>query len=85
MWRQGGISGCKHWNFKPLNFVDKINILKLKLKNVKEYKVVTLKLGFRNRIQKFEDLLNQFAREGWILKEIPQGWNSIVLERDKNR
>jgi hypothetical protein len=52
---------------------------------VKEYKVVTLKLGFRNRIQKFEDVLNQFAREGWILKEIPQGWNSIVLERDKNR
>jgi hypothetical protein len=52
---------------------------------VKEYKVVTLKLGFRNRIQKFEDVLNQFAREGWVLKEIPQGWNSIVLERDKNR
>lgn len=52
---------------------------------MKEYKVVTLKLGFRNRIQKFEDVLNQFAREGWILKEIPHGWNSIVLERDKNR
>jgi len=52
---------------------------------MKEYKVITLKLGFRNRIQKFEELLNQYAREGWILKEIPTNWNAIVLERDKNR
>ncbi|WP_367890381.1 DUF4177 domain-containing protein [Polaribacter cellanae] len=53
--------------------------------NMKEYKVVTLKLGLRNRNQKLEDLLNQFAREGWALKEIPTNWNAIVLERDKNR
>ncbi|TXD48749.1 DUF4177 domain-containing protein [Polaribacter sp. IC073] len=52
---------------------------------MKEYKLVELKLGFRNRIQKFEDVLNQHAREGWVLKEIPQGWNSIILERNKNR
>ncbi|MEE9407944.1 MAG: DUF4177 domain-containing protein [Polaribacter sp.] len=52
---------------------------------MKEYKVVTLKLGFRNRTQTFENLLNQYAREGWILKEMPQNWNAIVLERDKNR
>ncbi|QTE24406.1 DUF4177 domain-containing protein [Polaribacter cellanae] len=52
---------------------------------MKEYKVVTLKLGLRNRNQKLEDLLNQFAREGWALKEIPTNWNAIVLERDKNR
>jgi hypothetical protein len=52
---------------------------------MKEYKIVQLKLGFRNRIQTFEDLLNQYAREGWVYKEIPPGWNSAVLERDKNR
>ena len=52
---------------------------------MKEYKIVELKLGFGNRVQKFEDLLNQFAREGWTLKDIPQGWNSVILERDKNR
>jgi hypothetical protein len=52
---------------------------------MKEYKIVELKLGFRNRIQNFEDLLNQYAREDWVYKEIPQGWNSVVLERDKNR
>jgi len=52
---------------------------------MKEYKVVTLKLGFRNRTQNFEDLLNQYAREGWTLKEVPANWNSIILERDKNR
>ena len=52
---------------------------------MKEYKVVELKLGLRNRGQKFEDLLNQYAREGWSFVEIPYGWNSVILERDKNR
>ncbi len=52
---------------------------------MKEYKVVILKLSFRNRTQNFEDLLNQYAREGWVLKEVPSGWNSVVFERDKNR
>jgi hypothetical protein len=52
---------------------------------MKEYKVVQLKLGLRKRIQNFEDLLNQYAREGWEFKEVPQGWNSVILERDKNR
>jgi hypothetical protein len=52
---------------------------------MKEYKIVQLKLGLRNRNQTFEDLLNQYAREGWIYKEIIQGVSSIILERDKNR
>jgi hypothetical protein len=40
---------------------------------MKEYKVVELKLGLRNRTQNFEDLLNQYAREGWKFIEIPAG------------
>lgn len=52
---------------------------------MKEYKVVEIKLGLRNRSQKFEDLLNQHAREGWTYKDIPNGWASIIFERDKNR
>tara|TARA_R110002049_G_scaffold305723_1_gene503086 strand:- start:1907 stop:2065 length:159 start_codon:yes stop_codon:yes gene_type:complete len=52
---------------------------------MKEYKVVIPKLGFRNRLQNFEDLLNQYAREGWMVNHIAQGWSSVVLERDKNR
>ena len=52
---------------------------------MKEYKVIMTKLGFRNRAQTFEDELNQYAREGWIVKHIGQGWSSVVLERDKNR
>ena len=52
---------------------------------MKEYKVVQLKLGLRNRVQNFEDLLNQYAREGWNFKEVPSGWNSVIFERDKNR
>lgn len=52
---------------------------------MKEYKVVSLKLGFRNRVQNFEDLLNQYGREGWNYVEVPPGWNSVIFERDKNR
>lgn len=52
---------------------------------MKEYKVIQPKLGFRNRLQNFEDLLNQYAREGWRVVEISQNWNAIVFERDKNR
>ena len=81
MWRQGGISGCKHWNLESLSDIR----AHLNLKKMKEDKIVQLKLGFRNRIQTFEDLLNQYAREGWVYKEMPPGWNSVVLERDKNR
>ncbi len=52
---------------------------------MKEYKVIQPKLGFRSRFQNFEDLLNQYAREGWIVKHVGQSWSSVVLERDKNR
>lgn len=50
-----------------------------------EYKVVIPKIGFRNRHQKFEELLNQHAREGWVVNTIGQSWSSIIFERDKNR
>ena len=52
---------------------------------MKEYKIVTPKLGFRNRMQNFEDELNQYAREGWRVININQTWTSVVFERDKNR
>jgi hypothetical protein len=52
---------------------------------MKEYKIIQPKLGFRNRFQNFEDLLNQYAREGWVVKEIAENWTNVVLERDKNR
>ena len=51
---------------------------------MKEYKVITPKVGLRNRIQKLEDILNQYAREGWTVNNIDQSWN-IIFERDKNR
>lgn len=52
---------------------------------MKEYKVVQMKLGFTNRVKNFENLLNQYAREGWRMIEVPPGWQVIVFERDKNR
>ncbi len=52
---------------------------------MKEYKVIKPKLGLRNRYQNFEDLLNQYAREGWQVVELSQTWTYIVFERNKNR
>lgn len=52
---------------------------------MKEYKVVIPKLGFTNRVEKFEDMLNQHAREGWSVNHIGQNWSSVIFERDKNR
>ncbi|WP_460218123.1 DUF4177 domain-containing protein [Psychroserpens sp. MEBiC05023] len=52
---------------------------------MKEYRVIVPKLGLRNRVEKYEDLLNQYAREGWIVKHIGQTSTMIIFERDKNR
>ena len=52
---------------------------------MKEYKVVSWKLSFSNNNQKLEDTLNQYAREGWVVKDIAENTMRIVFERDKNR
>lgn len=54
---------------------------------MKEYKVMTPSLGFRNRTQKLEDFLNTHAREGWCVKEVllAEGSYVIIFERNKNR
>jgi hypothetical protein len=52
---------------------------------MKEYKVIQPKIGFRHQFQNFEDILNQHAREGWVVKDIAQNWSSVTFERDKNR
>ena len=51
---------------------------------MKEYKVVTPKLGLSRRMEKLEDLLNQYARERWEVKHVAQSAYFIVFERDKN-
>lgn len=52
---------------------------------MKEYKVVNPKLGMSRRNEKLEDLLNQYAREGWHVNHIAQSAYFVVFERDKNR
>lgn len=52
---------------------------------MKEYKVIKPKLGISHWNKKMEDLLNQYAREGWVLKFIDPNFSMIVLERNKNR
>jgi len=54
---------------------------------MKEYKVASPSLGFRNRNSKLEDFLNMHAREGWMVKEMSttEGAYLVIFERDKNR
>lgn len=51
---------------------------------MKEYKVISPKLGITRRNEKLEDLLNQYSRERWEVKYIGDGALWIVMERDKN-
>jgi len=52
---------------------------------MKEYKVINWKMGFTNNNQKLEDTLNQYAREGWVLKDIAENSSRLIFEREKNR
>jgi len=52
---------------------------------MKEYKVISWKMGFSDNNKKLEDCLNENARNGWIVKQIFETSTSIVFERDKNR
>lgn len=51
---------------------------------MKEYRVITPKLGLSKRMEKLEDLLNQYARERWEVKHVAQSAYFIVFEREKN-
>jgi len=52
---------------------------------MKEYKVISWKMGFTKNDEKLEDVLNQHAKLGWLVKHISDSSTRIVLERDKNR
>tara|TARA_R110001583_G_scaffold34847_1_gene116561 strand:+ start:5392 stop:5559 length:168 start_codon:yes stop_codon:yes gene_type:complete len=54
---------------------------------MKEYKIIKKSLWKKDDV--FEDILNQFAREGWEVKSaIGNGhrdFAKVILEREKNR
>jgi len=56
---------------------------------MKEYRVISPSLGFRNRSEKLEELLNRYSKEGWNVNTITQnkrgGISFVVFEREKNR
>lgn len=54
---------------------------------MKEYKVVNPKLGWKNRLEKLEDMLNSYAKQGWILHSINNldAYTQVIFERNKNR
>jgi len=52
---------------------------------MKEYKVISWKGGLRNNNLKLEDTLNEYAKQGWIVKDVAENTTRIIFERDKNR
>ena len=55
---------------------------------MKEYKVIKPNLGWRNTTEKLEEILNKYAKEGWIVNAITPNQHVIshvVFERDRNR
>lgn len=52
---------------------------------MKEYKVISWKMGLTRNNEKLEDTLNQYAKMGWRVISIGEQNYRIVLERDKNR
>lgn len=52
---------------------------------MKEYKTIVPKLGIIKRAEKLEELLNQYAREGWQLHHVNQAQTLVIFERNKNR
>ena len=52
---------------------------------MKEYKVITWKIGLTRNNERLEDTLNKHAREGWCVKHINDSTYRIVFERNKNR
>ncbi len=52
---------------------------------MKEYKVVSWKMGLTRNNERLEDTLNEYAKQGWRVVFIYENSATIVLERDKNR
>ena len=52
---------------------------------MKEYKVITWKMGLSKNNERLEDTLNQYALLGWRVIHIAENSARIVLEKDKNR
>lgn len=52
---------------------------------MKEYKVVSWKMGLSNNDQRLEDVLNKYAKQGWHVIQVAENFQRIIFERDKNR
>ncbi len=52
---------------------------------MKEYKVISWKMGFSKNNERLEDTLNTHAKSGWQAISIGEQTHRIVFEREKNR
>ncbi|MCF2876283.1 MULTISPECIES: DUF4177 domain-containing protein [unclassified Tenacibaculum] len=55
---------------------------------MKEYKIIHRKFSWRNGREKFQDEINNHAKQGWRvvnIYSISDGYVEALLEKDKNR
>ena len=52
---------------------------------MKEYKVISWKMGLTKNDERLEETLNQHAMSGWHVIHISENSARIVFERQKNR
>ncbi len=52
---------------------------------MKEYKVVSWKMGLTGNNDRLEDTLNEYAKQGWRVTQVAENFQRIIFERDKNR
>lgn len=52
---------------------------------MKEYKVVSWKMGLTGNNDRLEDTLNEYAKQGWQVTQVVENFQRIIFERDKNR
>jgi hypothetical protein len=55
---------------------------------MKEYKIIKQPVSWRNSQQKFEDELNNYAKQGWRVVNVYSASNGLInalLEKNKDR
>ncbi|GGG54118.1 DUF4177 domain-containing protein [Bizionia arctica] len=52
---------------------------------MKEYKVISWKMGLSKNDERLEEALNQHAMSGWRVIHVSENSARIVFERERNR
>ncbi|RNC87484.1 MAG: DUF4177 domain-containing protein [Allomuricauda sp.] len=52
---------------------------------MKEYKVISWKMGLSANNERLEGTLNEYAKQGWTVLQVAENFQRVIFVRDKNR